>query len=203
MKVLVKILVLADVFLLHLDPGMEQARGLAAVLTKQHLVDHDVVGIDLVLGEILNQPFRLVKRKKLWNAHAHKRREIGIAELLLDSVNHPSEFLDLGKEPVLLVTAASHEHAERTHQITQYPICPGKLVQRLVEDLRQLQQPQRVPRRRGVEHHDGIIHLLHLLHDLAEAHGLIYSRYRARHVVQKIQALAHPKRVSSGGRTSQ
>ena len=43
------------------------------VLGEQELVDDDVMRVDLVLGELLHQPFRLVQREELGDAHANKR----------------------------------------------------------------------------------------------------------------------------------
>mmetsp|Transcript_6934 Transcript_6934/g.23849 ORF Transcript_6934/g.23849 Transcript_6934/m.23849 type:complete len:337 (+) Transcript_6934:228-1238(+) len=56
--------------------------------------------------------------------------------------------------------------------------------------LRQRQEPKCVPRRRGVEDHHRVVHLLNLLHDLPEAHGLVYPGDGAGHVVQKVKTLA-------------
>lgn len=57
-------------------------------LRKNDLIDDNVVGIDLKLCKLLDQPFRLVQRQELWYTHADKGCQFWVLKLNVDLLNH-------------------------------------------------------------------------------------------------------------------
>lgn len=72
-EVLIQFQDLGQVLVLHLGPGLAH---LALVRGVEHLVDHDVVDINVELGQLLDESLSLVHRKELGNADSHERCEI-------------------------------------------------------------------------------------------------------------------------------
>ena len=53
-----------------------------------YLVHHDVVGVDVELGELLHQALGLVERQKLGDAHAHEGGLGRVLESQMHALNH-------------------------------------------------------------------------------------------------------------------
>ena len=52
------------------------------------LVYHNGRGVDLKARQLLDQPLILVQAQELGDAHAHKRRQLRVPELLVDLLHH-------------------------------------------------------------------------------------------------------------------
>ena len=56
-------------------------------LTSSHLINYDVVGVDFELGQLLDQPLRLVEGQELRDANAHEGGFVRVLELVVDLVD--------------------------------------------------------------------------------------------------------------------
>lgn len=63
---------MTQVLVLHFGASLAH---LALVFGEQHLVDNDVVHVDLELRELLDKPFSFIHGQKFWNADCNERGE--------------------------------------------------------------------------------------------------------------------------------
>merc|ERR1719447_1684951 len=93
--------------------------------THQQLVHNDVVAVDADLGQLLNQPFRLVQAEKLCNTHADKRGCCWISKLRVDLLDCWKHLLQSSRQKVRIEAAClttehpSHVGDERRKLIFQ------------------------------------------------------------------------------------
>jgi hypothetical protein len=91
---------------------------------------------------------------------------------------HVQHLLDLPEQLVgqVLVLRPAHHLRDLGQHPAHAVLQLHQLAQPLLQDRREVEQPQRVARRRGVEHDAAVVHRLHLLQHLREAHGLVDAR---------------------------
>ena len=82
-EVVVNLLDLREVFVLHLPPCLTFLAVLGRVW-EEHLIDDDILDVDLLLGELDRQAFRLVHRQELRYADGDERGLLWVLELLVD-----------------------------------------------------------------------------------------------------------------------
>lgn len=73
----------------------------SALSLRAHLIDNDVVRINLELRELLHQPLRLVEGQELRDANAHERGLVRVLELVVDLVNDLLQLQQLAEHVVL------------------------------------------------------------------------------------------------------
>jgi len=88
MEVVVDFLNLSQVLVLHLSPCNALSAGLIRI-REQHLVDYDIMNIDLLLGKFNGQTLSLIHAKEFRDTHCYERRLRSVFELAVN-------FFDLG-----------------------------------------------------------------------------------------------------------
>lgn len=91
--------------------------------------------------------------------------------------------LELGEHVLRVVRPTAHQ---ARHLVDHRPDASrerAQLPERLLEHGREREEAERVAGRRGVEHDDGVLHRLDVLHDLRERHRLVDARDREREVL--------------------
>lgn len=73
----------------------------SALSLRAHLIDNNVVCINLELRELLHQPLRLVEGQELRDANAHERGLVRVLELIVNLVNDLLQLQQLAEHVVL------------------------------------------------------------------------------------------------------
>ena len=126
-EIFVDLLDLREVLLLHAAPCL----ALGAVLSwvrEEHLVDDDVVNVNVLLGELDGQTLSLVHGKELGDAHCHERRLCFVLKLLIHFLNLCLHAIDAIKEALLCVLSAIGTGLVRIHHVLHLLEHTSKLV---------------------------------------------------------------------------
>lgn len=160
MEVIIELNYLIQVFFLHFVPGLAH---LASRLREQNLVYHDVVDVDLELGQLLNQSFSFVHGQEFGNANCHKSCFQGVFHVLVHRFGsfthtlHPTEDLIQSSIHFLLAPEdVPYFFKKRVKLLFE----GEQLVEPLLQDAREVQESQCMSRGSSVEHDNLEVHFL-------------------------------------------
>ena len=210
-EVIVNLLNLCEVLVLHLASGF----ALSAVLPRvreQNLVDYNVMDVDFLFGQLDRQPFRLVHREELGDAHGHEGRLAGVLELLihvlylgLHGIN-PIEhtLLDFFRALLLLTILRSlvHHGLNLVEHASKFIFKLDEFDQAFLENVGEIEQSQGMTGRRCVENDQREIILVERFHDFAETSSFIDTWHRCHQVFHEPHRLLSCLLVLSLGHTS-
>ena len=189
-ELIIKLLNLLQILLLHLPPRIALLT-IIALLGKQQLVDDNGMRIDLIRRQLLDHPLRLIQRQELGNANADKGRHIRILELRIHLPDRlPQRFHLLQQLVQILPTRQSTPRPnDRVEHRSKLRRQLRELRERLLKHSRELEEAQRMPRRRRIEDDDLVGQRLDLFKHFGKRHGLIHPGY-----LQDALALAKKKK---------
>mmetsp|Transcript_49369 Transcript_49369/g.139809 ORF Transcript_49369/g.139809 Transcript_49369/m.139809 type:complete len:201 (-) Transcript_49369:273-875(-) len=134
------------------------------------------MSVKVELGQLLDQPLRLVQRKELGNTHTDESCFRGIFEGEVDPLNDLPRLLKFTQEHILRWHIRSHHALHLREEATEAVFECHNLIEGLTEHAGEREQAQRVAGGRRVEDDHIVVHRLHLLHELRKAHRLIDAR---------------------------
>jgi len=105
MEVVINLLYLREVLVLHSATSPAFGAVLGGV-REEHLVDYNVVDVDLLLGELDGQALSLVHGEELGDAHGYESRLTCILELLIHVLNLCLHVIDAIEHALLDVLRA-------------------------------------------------------------------------------------------------
>jgi len=155
-EILIQIIDLVQVLFLHLVTDLALLT-VGVLLGEQELVDHNVVGVDVVGSQLLNHTLRLVQGQELGDAHTDERGLVGILELVVDFCNDLTHALQLAKH-ILGVALHAHHSRHLLHHGSKTSAQLGHLGKSLLQDTGERQEAKRVSSRRSVKDNDRVLH---------------------------------------------
>lgn len=172
-----------------------------------NLIDNDVVRVNVIFGEILDKPFRLVEAEKLGNTDTDKGGLLGVGELAVDVGDGGTHGIELGKE-VVAVDVHAHHGRDLGEHAAESAAHLGELAQGFFQDAGEGEETEGVAGGRRVKDDDFVVHAFDeswvwegdgwvsgccgvwvvegLLHDFGEIHGFIYAWNRHGHFVHHV-----------------
>ena len=127
-EVFVNLLNLGEVLVLHAAPGLALGAVLARV-REEHLVDDNIVDVNVLLGELDGQTLCLVHGEELGDAHCHECRLCCVLKLIVYFLNLCLHAIDAIEEALLCVLSAiSTASLARIHHVLHLLEHASKLV---------------------------------------------------------------------------
>ena len=106
MEVVVNLLDLCEVLILHLS-SCDALLTVLGRIREQNLVDHDVVNVDLLLGQLNGQPLSLIHGQELGDADGHEGRLVRILKLFVHFLNLCLHGIDAIEQPLLSILSTA------------------------------------------------------------------------------------------------
>lgn len=195
MEVVINLLNLCEVLVLHSATSLAFGAVLGGVWEK-HLVDYNVVNVDLLLGELDSQALSLVHGEELGDAHGYESRLTRILELLVHVLNLCLHVIDAIEHALLDVLRALNASITLIHHLLHLAEHATKLIleldeldEALLQNVREVKQAERMSRWCCVENDQGEVVLVKGLDDFTEASSLINTRNRSHQVFHETHRL--------------
>lgn len=166
-EIVINLLNLCEVLVLHSATGTALGAVLGGV-GEEHLVDYNVVDVNLLLCQLNSESFRLVHGEELRDAHGNESSLGSILELLVHLFNLCLHVIDSIEHTLLhLFWVLSTTIGTLTHHIlhlaehsTELVLELDQLDQTLLQDVGEVEQAQSVTGGRCVENDQGEVVLI-------------------------------------------
>merc|ERR1719481_2443502 len=145
MKVLVQVSYLIQVLGLNSTPRLAHRARLLSWFLEEQLVDYDIVGVYVALGQLLDEPLCLIEREELGYAHAHEGGGGGVTELSVHLLNGWKHLLQPPRQEVRVEGAIRPASKHTGHTVdhgAQLVLQPQQLPQAFLHHGREGQQPE-------------------------------------------------------------
>lgn len=153
-EVVVNFLDLSEVLVLHAAARLALLTVLSGV-GEQDLIDHDVVDVDLLLGQLDSETLSLVHAQELGDANCHECSLVGVLELLAHLFNLCLHFVHAVEHAILSVLSVLsflvHHSLHLSEHAPKLVFQVDHLNEAFLQDVREVEEPEGMSSRRRVK----------------------------------------------------